>query len=357
MRREAFSSMIVPDLPGSPTELHKIINLGFQKKRRRLANLNSDKSNIIAYSKGNEERLKKIVENLQLSEDEKKTTIDILIGLSGVKELGSLELPQIPEQEPTEVNLTNNISNKEKDKMLALPLQGMFVFAKKHRINIPDNIGERIFVVNEDIFNYLLMFVAGIDHQLDPIFIAGVTLMNRLCIINNDKISKLVGEGVGNYESIFQETCIHELWHSLSYKEKWLHRDNESHKQPLEEDFTRRAGLFTYRPGDISYKTILKSKQSYDVLHRLAEGFIEYMTVESLKKVAEKKNTHYAYPEETEFIVKLVGDIGISPFIQATFSKKGFATLMRALKYKYEEKYRMVLTYSDVLNLIDRELK
>lgn len=353
MRKEASGYRVVPQVPGTAEDLKRVVAIGFQRKKQEITRLNIAKAEVLKTSSSGVDRLRNAIGKLGLTGSEEEEALAITTSSSLRMELAAWNLPRIQQETPSDINEV--ISDEEKKYLLRDSVMGMTMFGDRHGVNVPSNITDRLFILSEDIFNYVIMANEGIDHDLDPISIGGTTMLNRIAVVNNDRVSMWAKEKVVDYGSLFREVCVHELWHSLSYKEQWMSNDVQE-PQFLNGNDVRRSGLTTARPGKATDREFRDHQAKCFTLHLLEEGFTQYMTAVSLREIGE--DTHYnAYPTETGVISGLVNDIGIGHFIRANFTKKGFAGLISSLTELYQQRIGSRPTYNQTLWLIGRELR
>lgn len=286
MERPRFSPYAVPEAPGSMNEIVSHASSFYVQHREELTKL------IKLIEKGDLLPWKNQLESL----------------LKYLKELKTTDSLDFQEQ----------ISQDEKERTFNPAIEKMKSFATQHGITLPNNLIQRITILNEETTSYIHQ--AFDPKHKDNNNEAFTTIKYRLSFINNDAVTQTSAETGVKKENLMREAGIHELWHSVEYTEIWLADNSASSKL----ESLRRSGMITSRPDKI--------QGNY---RRLEEGFIQYLTRETLKLLNEPLYSDIFYKEELELIDTLIGQIGLDPLIQATFSKKGFRSLFNALEQRF----------------------
>ncbi|MDO8583388.1 MAG: hypothetical protein Q7R51_02565 [bacterium] len=215
-----------------------------------------------------------------------------------------------------QLDIQEQISQDEKEQIFNPAISAMKSFAKQHNIVLPDNLMQRIAVLDDESISHVRQ---AIDPKHEDNSNDSFTMHNnRLVFINKDTPTQTSEEEGIRQEDDMRETGIHELWHSVGYTEVWLPNNSSS----IESKPVRRSGMFTSRP-----------EQARGNYLRLQEGFTQYLTRETLRLL--DKPISPTYKEELEIIDILIGQIGLDPFIQTTFSRKGFRALFNALEQRF----------------------
>lgn len=227
-------------------------------------------------------------------------------------------------QEPTKPKIPETLSPKEKKRIFAPAFAAMQVFAKEKSISLPEaeSLLDRLLVVDNATFFKLSYEETGQDPTSDHY---AYNLYNRIAVLNDEAISKMSEYKRVSKEDLLREIAVHELWHSVMYKELWI--SNPQKISGEGEKIIRRDGLWTKKPDK-------KSKIDDDVawgLYHLNEGFTEYLTAETLR-VSGNKPTAKLYLKERGVIDALIeAGLNEKDFIQAAFTKDGFKGIVEKL--------------------------
>lgn len=289
MERPRFRPYIVPEAPGSMEEI--ILHTSYYVEGTRVA-------------KQYLSRIKGLIAQGTMPQE---------LGLAVEDRINQADQLDFQEQIPQD----------EKERIFNPAIEAMKSFATQHGIALPDNLIQRITILNDKTTSYIYQaFHPEHEDDIGGSFTIGD---KRLSFINNDVITQICAvEGVKK-EDLMREMGIHELWHSAEYAEVWLPDNSPSSElEPLVRSSVKRAGIYISGPEKI--------RGNYS---RLQEGFTQYLTRETLRLLNELLPPVIAYKEELEIIDILIGRTGPDPFIQATFSKKGFRTLFNALEQRF----------------------
>ena len=284
-RKPVYKPHVVPETPGSIKELFPNVSAAHAALRN--------------FAKKDHSALRDAIERKELPQEV----------LLGVQDWGN---------QPDQLDFREQISQDEKKQIFNPAIEAMKSFAGQHGIALPDNLIQRVTILKQStIFN--ISNTVDFNHHEDDIDGAFTILYSRLSFINDDLIT-LISEVIGTTkEDLIQMAGVHELWHSVEYVELWQVNDIP----PDELTPVRRSGMVTSRPEG--------ARVDYSPL---AEGFTEYLTRETLRLLNKPFFTN-SYKDELEIIDILIGQIGLDPLIQATFSKKGFRALFNALEQRF----------------------
>lgn len=299
MERLRFKAYVVPQTPGSMQEITSS-TISFHTVRKE-----------------NEERLNEdIVDRINK-------------GDSGIEGITVNHLKELLEHRrklyafPLPPNFREQMSQKEKRQIFIPATRAMESFANLHGITLPNNLIQRIIILDQNTASYVHQANNSEHDDLDyPAF----TLHDkRLCFISNDYVADISAEEGISKQDLIREIGIHELWHSIAYYEVWTTQDKDNNSPKLNDiNSWRRNGMDTRRPEGRPINQIQYSA--------LVEGFTQYVTRETLKLLG---TTRVRYLEGQEIIEMLIGQIGLDPFVQATFTKKGFKVLFDAIEKRY----------------------
>lgn len=238
-------------------------------------------------------------------------------------------VPGDPDEGDIKVKVRDSLAKKDKVRMFTEPINMMQQLCTENGVSFPNNILARLIIVQEH-----MLQEAGYGETGDESFFSdppiGVRLPNRIALVNFTEIKRM-SKDPKEKEDLIVETGIHELWHSLEYAENW---------EPTQEGapqihIPRRIGIYTQRPVPVNQISPDGEYQRFIVgLGQLHEGLIQWLTRETFKR-SRKEISGTIYPPELEVVDLLIADIGLKPFLQATFTKDGFRTFTRELESTY----------------------
>lgn len=234
--------------------------------------------------------------------------------------------------EPSQLTLEGIISQEEKQKIFAKSIEAMRTIAQQHGISFPVDLLSRLFIVDKETFISMIWQEENLytplqeeqweEYQEDA---AGTTLPNRVCLLNDNVITKLSKNRKSRKESLYRSCGIHELWHSLEYQESW---------SPVESDQKFETRIHSLRRCGILTKQPKEAPEHFPGLIFLEEGFIEHLTRKTLHCASETMD-YFPYRKALEVNDMLVERIGSGAFFQAIFTKNGFRKLAKALELQY----------------------
>lgn len=222
------------------------------------------------------------------------------------------------------LDLTDVISKEEKERVFTPAIAAMKELAKKRGISLPEDILSRLIILDFKTYSNVVLQEKEEDFQQGE---AGSVLPNGLCIINYDEVE--AGQTETEKVSV-RHAGVHELWHSLSYHERWV-PETSTGRSFTDIELIRRSGFLTRRPGEQP----LPLKERSSGLNHLNEGYISFLTRETLKLLGEKNFSYSKYAPELEVVDALIQRISEEPFIAANFTKRGFRMLYKAVEEVY----------------------
>lgn len=216
----------------------------------------------------------------------------------------------------------NVLPTSEIEKILSEPIEAMRLLAIKHGISLPTNLERRVAVVGNSAFDF-----DGGEALFKPV-VAGLTLPNRLCLVNY-LTHQTEAKSKKKIYQLLIATAVHELWHSVSCQELWIPPGfNTDEIASLDERFYRRYGIFTARTCDC--------RNHIYGLHFLEEGLTERLT-QSVLQLCGIRTAKESYKKQLLLISLLMDKLGEDPFFQAKLTKQGLRSLYRLLEATFGE--------------------
>ncbi len=196
---------------------------------------------------------------------------------------------------------------------------------QQHQILIPDDLLSRVYVIEEQTFNNVVL--QELDEDPYSGFVAGATLPNRLVILSGRRVNLICDKQNIDRDHFIRVIVMSELiGHSLVYKEAWIPQNEDSSKTP-DQWGVKRHGLIISPPKPNS-KTFLMTS----LLH---EGFTQYFTRAILKFHGDQVLDLDKYPSETRVIEEMVNGLGIKVLFRAAYLQEGYRDFAMALQERY----------------------
>lgn len=240
------------------------------------------------------------------------------------------ENPDASHEEKDRPRIKERISEEEKTRIFTPVAEAMQQLAAQHGVTIPptESLIARILVVDKTTFEQLAKTEIGENHGVSVKQTYGYNLYNRLAVLNYDRISEIAEKG--QLENLLTEYGMHELWHSVMYKELWQPNPNN----PLVSEYQkiRREGFATGKP---------ENTETSIGLSILVEGFTQYLTRETQRIRGHGLVNKSSYLEElgtTDSLIQHIGEPGLEALFQAAFTKRGFRKFAHQLNPVFSTK-------------------
>lgn len=251
-------------------------------------------------------------------------------------ELGMISGPDLIPRHPFMIDIDHEaISATRKKDVFGPAISVMEDLAKQRSIrlpNNPDNLVGRLLILDWPRFASVYTQELGAD--IDMAYTLGTVLPNRLCIINIDLIKEEAAQRESVDEDLLlREVGVHELWHSLSFMERWVPQ-NYPVENLTNNDLARRSGLITgCPPRRTSYANRMSPVKGNTEkgLQILNESYIDFLTRTVVQMLGQKdlmNNNQIGIPV-VEALIKRIGE---NPLAQAVFTKRGFRAFYIAME-------------------------
>lgn len=209
------------------------------------------------------------------------------------------------------------VSAEKKEQIFEDSVRAMQEIFAEHGLSLPDDLLSRLHIVSED--DYLPFRMQGVSAALS----SGIRLKGHAFVDYSTLLSGAAHNGFG-YDDQLRNTGVHELAHIPEYAEIWVALSDSDGK-------TRRLGM---KSGDTSGHGLSFEQRGEGLL---SEGFTDIVTKEILER-ARHFNSTTVYPDEVELVRIIAREIGIDPFFQASYTKRGLRALYNALERQYGKK-------------------
>lgn len=214
-------------------------------------------------------------------------------------------------------NITEVLSPEDKEKLLAGVKPAMDALAIELGITLPNDLLDRVYILDHPTFyRFTHVETSGSDPQ-------AVTLSNRYVLIDHQALKRTAERSRDDFNTLLRMSIIHELWHSVDYMANWAKGE-----KILIDSAPQKGGLWVGVP-----ETFKQTDASVG-MYRLNEGFTQFRTEETQKKIGEKTK-YEPYPADVEIIRILINNIGIEPFVRAVSTKDGLKDLNTAIIKRY----------------------
>lgn len=292
MDKERFRAIVVPELPEPRTVIAARSDFGRNVKNRHVNFLNVSANEVL-------DRVLSERDEASETEEVVRSLVNLVFPTSNVDYV---------------LNLRPVMSRREKERIFSRAVDAMRTLAGRHGIVVPGNILGRLIFVDHETFKNLNAQEGGVYEDFPDV---DGFAFKRTGVVDYERV-----EDRPRYDrnSLLLHIGTHELWHTLSYQEDWF---SESEAVV---NLHRRFGIVSSPPIEIKQSEFYRSG-----LKRLYEGFTEFLAQETLK-LARAEGHNVAYPDELGVFNVLRSEIGIGPFFQANFTKRGYLSLARAME-------------------------